>query len=115
MAKAGTPRKRTADYDAPPVGSVIGTLNNPGVRYLYCGLSKNGQVSVCEWAATDTVLDGRWHDIDPAEWARLTERWVLVEQPASSQDQPISHCSKFEHITTVRVHGRIMVAKVTRS
>ena len=80
MAKAGTPRKRTADYDAPPLGALVGTFNNPGVRYFVRKINEDGSVDVTETPACPLPHWSLWENktFTREEWATLMDRWVLV-------------------------------------
>ena len=73
-------RKRTADYSSPPVGALVGTLNNPGVRYFVRKIHDDGSVDVTERPACQPSRWSLWQNktFTRGEWARLMDRWVLV-------------------------------------
>jgi hypothetical protein len=95
-------RKRTADYPAPPVGSLVGTFNNPGVRYFVRKINEDGSVDVTERPAIPPPRCSVWVNkaFTRDEWARLMDRWVLVWMPSTVTRFPVTR----SHMVT-RVEG----------
>ena len=101
-------RKRTADYSSPPVGALVGTFNNPGVRYFVRKIHDDGSVDVTERPAIPPPHWSLWENktFTREEWARLMDRWVLV-WIATVTNRPVQVSLPFETITTQHMIDRI--------
>jgi len=96
---------RTADYPSPPLGAVVGTLNDPGVRYFVQRIDPDGHVTTWKWPAG---VSRYWNHrslrrYSPKEWSVLMSRWVLVRQPAAEtfRSVPIEWVESLEGDTLV--------------
>ncbi len=100
-------RKRTADYPSPPEKSIVGTLNNPGVRYYVKRITSAGVV-VVQWVAINAdpfliaVAPDTTYGLE--EWGRLMDRWILVHPPwKKSRLQPYREVSIADFYTNMGI------------
>lgn len=88
------PRKpRTADYDFPPYGAVVASLDYPGERFIAFNRTIDS-VIITEWNAINGIPMGGEVIVRPipwGQWREMMRRWVLVWVPSTPfRDGPIA-------------------------
>lgn len=100
---------RTSDYLAPPEKAIVGTLNNPGVRYYVKRICPTtGSVTAVVWLAIGAdvflIADTPNTTFTREEWAKLMDRWVLVKPPwRGGYSQPYTDVTIADFRTTMGI------------